>query len=62
MTKAREIIKELEKDGWYRVEGRGSHYQFKHATKPGKVTVPFHGSQDIDKFLIKLIKKQAGLK
>ena len=62
MRKAREIIKELEKDGWVRMSVSGSHYQYKHPVKPGKVTVPFHGSKDLNSFTIKSIKKQAGLK
>lgn len=62
MTKAREIIKELEKDGWVRMSASGSHYQFKHLVKPGKVTVPFHGAKDLNNITIKSIRKQAGLK
>ncbi len=37
---SREIIRRLEADGWRRVGLRGSHLQFKHPTKPGRVTVP----------------------
>jgi len=62
MTRAREIIRELEADGWFRMGGKGSHYQFKHPSKPGKVTVPFHGSGDLTPATLKSIKKQAGLK
>lgn len=37
--KVRELIKTLEKDGWYISKTRGSHRQFKHPMKRGKVTV-----------------------
>ena len=61
MTKAREVIKELKADGWKKIRAKGSHYQFKHPVKPGKVTVPFHGSSDLTPGTLKSIKKQAGL-
>jgi len=37
--KSSEIIRILEKDGWYWIKTVGSHHHFKHPTKPGKVTV-----------------------
>jgi predicted RNA binding protein YcfA (HicA-like mRNA interferase family) len=37
---SRDIIRELEADGWYFVGASGSHHHFKHPTKPGKVTLP----------------------
>ena len=37
--KAEEIIKIIEKDGWYRVRSKSEHLQFKHPVKKGKVTV-----------------------
>jgi len=37
--KIREIIKIIEKDGWYKVAQKGSHKQYKHPVKPGRVTV-----------------------
>ncbi|RJR41102.1 MAG: type II toxin-antitoxin system HicA family toxin [Deltaproteobacteria bacterium] len=43
---SREIIRRLKVDGWYRVGQSGSHVQFKHPTKPGRVTVP-HPEKDI---------------
>ena len=61
--KVREIIKLLKNDGWYEVSQEGSHRQFKHPTKKGKVTVPIHGTgQDIGPVLEKSILKQAGIK
>lgn len=37
--KVSEIIKLIEDDGWYLVTTRGSHRQYKHPAKPGRVTV-----------------------
>lgn len=60
--KVREILKLIKDDGWFEVEQEGSHRQFKHPTKKGKVTVPDHGSnQDLGSKLEKSILKQAGL-
>ena len=58
---SREVIKELRKDGWYQVNQIGSHVQFKHPTKKGRVTVP-HPSRDIPIGTLKSIEKQAGFK
>ncbi len=57
----REIEKLLLKDGWRNVDTRGSHYQYEHPTKPGKVTVPRH-SGDINIKTVHSILKAAGLK
>lgn len=51
----------LKSDGWYEVKQVGSHHQYKHPTKPGKVTVPEHGGRDINQTVAKSILKQAGL-
>lgn len=58
---AKEILKILKKDGWEIVEIVGSHYQLKHPTKPGRVTVPYH-SGDLKPGTLNSILKQAGLK
>lgn len=60
--KAIEIIRILKEDGWYLKEQKGSHQQFIHALKPGKVTVPVHGSKDIPPGTLGSIFKQAGIK
>lgn len=57
----RDVIKLLKGDGWYEVNQKGSHLQFKHPSKPGKVTVPVHGG-DIPIGTLNSILKQAGLK
>ena len=58
---AKEIIKQLKADGWVEVDTRGSHIQYRHPTKPRKVTVPFH-SGDLPRGTLNSILKQAGLK
>lgn len=58
--RAIEIEKILLADGWYFVKQVGSHRQYKHPTKPGKVTIPFHRG-DLDKGTVKSILTQAGL-
>lgn len=57
---AKEIIKILLKDGWTEKNCKGSHKQFVHPTKSGKVTVPYH-TGDLDKRTVKSILNQAGL-
>lgn len=59
--RATEVEKIILKDGWYFVKQVGSHRQYKHPTKPGKVTIPFH-TGDLDKGTVNSILKQAGLK
>jgi len=61
-TKVREIIKLLEKDGWFLVNTVGSHRQYEHLTKKGKVTVSGKLSDDIRKGTLASILRQARLK
>jgi predicted RNA binding protein YcfA (HicA-like mRNA interferase family) len=58
---SREVIKALKADGWFEVGHSGSHKQFKHHTKPGRVTVPAP-KRDIPAGTLKSIEKQAGIK
>ena len=58
---SREVIAKLQADGWQRVGQRGSHVQFKHPVKPGRVTVP-HPKRDLPTGLVKSIERQARLK
>ena len=58
---SREVIKELQKGGWYEVNQVGSHKQFKHVEKKGRVTVP-HPKRDIPIGTLKSIEKKAGIK
>jgi predicted RNA binding protein YcfA (HicA-like mRNA interferase family) len=58
---SREIIRKLKADGWFEVAQVGSHKQFKHATKPGRVTVP-SPRKDVPAGTLRSIEKQAGIK
>jgi predicted RNA binding protein YcfA (HicA-like mRNA interferase family) len=58
---SREVIRALEADGWYRVAQKGSHVQFKHSRKRGRVTVP-HPERDIPGGTLRSIERQAELK
>lgn len=60
--KVREVIKLLEKDGWELIATRGSHRQFKHPAKQGKVTINGHNNDTLDQFRLNSIWKQAGWK
>ena len=59
--KVREIIKLIEADGWYLLRTRGSHRQFKHPEKSGKVTIPGKLSDDLPPGTLNSIVKQAQL-
>ena len=52
----------LEQDGWALVAQKGSHRQFKHPTKPGRVTVAGKPSDDLAPGTLNSILRQAGLK
>jgi len=56
----RELEKKLLMDGWIFKVAKGSHYQYVHPIKPGKVTIPHH-SGDIRLIVVKSILRQAGL-
>jgi predicted RNA binding protein YcfA (HicA-like mRNA interferase family) len=60
--KVSEILRMLEEDGWFLVATRGSHRQFKHAAKPGRVTVPGKPADDLAPGTLNSILKQSGLK
>jgi predicted RNA binding protein YcfA (HicA-like mRNA interferase family) len=60
--KVRDAIKMIEADGWYQVATRGSHRQFKHDEKPGRVTISGKPSDDLAPGTLNSILKQAGLK
>ncbi len=61
VVKVLEILRKLNEDGWQLVHQRGSHRQYKHPTKLGKVTVNGKSSDDITGALLKSIEKQSGL-
>ena len=58
---SRNIIKALKRDGWIEVNQVGSHKQFKHPTKKGRVTIP-HPKRDMPIGTLKSIEKQAQIK
>ena len=59
--KVRDLVRLLLDDGWYLARTRGSHHQFKHPTKPGRVTVPGSGGEDLSPGTLNSALKQAGL-
>ncbi|WP_421760781.1 type II toxin-antitoxin system HicA family toxin [Devosia sp.] len=56
---SRKLIRLLEADGWQLVEVSGSHHQFRHPSRPGRVTVP-HPRKDISVGTVRSIYRQAG--
>ncbi|MGQ9627643.1 MAG: type II toxin-antitoxin system HicA family toxin [Anaerolineae bacterium] len=60
--KVREVIKLIEADGWYLVRMKGSHRQYKHPTKPGRVTIAGHLRDDLAPGTLNSILKKAQLK
>jgi predicted RNA binding protein YcfA (HicA-like mRNA interferase family) len=60
--KVRDIIKLIRDDGWYLVVTRGSHRQYKHPTKLGRVTIAGKPSHDVTPGTLNSILKQAKLK
>ncbi len=59
---AREVEKILLKDGWYCVAQKGSHKQYRHSFKPGKITIPFHKGKTLHPRTTNSILRDAGLK
>ena len=59
--KVRDVVRLLVSDGWVQASQKGSHRQFEHASKPGKVTVPGKMSDDVPIGTFKSILRQAGL-
>lgn len=60
--KIRDIIKKIEADGWYQVTIKGSHRQYKHPNKPGRVTIAGHPNHDLAPGTLNSFLKQAQLK
>jgi predicted RNA binding protein YcfA (HicA-like mRNA interferase family) len=61
-VKVGEAIRLLERDGWILVATRGSHRQYKHPVKSGRVTVAGRPSEDLAPGTLNSILKQSGLK
>ena len=60
--KVREVLALIEGDGWYLVHTRGDHRQYKHPTKPGRVTVSGHRNDDVHPKTLNSKLTQAGLR
>ena len=60
--KIRQIVKLIEADGWFLVETKGSHRQYKHAHKTGRVTIAGHPGDDLAPGTLNSVLKQAGLR
>ena len=60
--KVRDLVKLIERDGWYHVQTTGSHRHYYHPTKPGTVTIPGNPGKDIPEGTKNSVLKQAGLK
>ena len=60
--KPREMEKLILADGWIFKSQQGSHRNYIHPVKPGKVTIPLHQGRDLTKKTENSIKRQAGLK
>jgi len=61
-VKVRDVTKMIEQDGWYQVSQKGSHRQFKHPTKKGRVTIAGHANDEMAPGTLNSVLKQAGLK
>jgi predicted RNA binding protein YcfA (HicA-like mRNA interferase family) len=61
-VKVREVIRRLEHEGWALVVTRGSHRQFKHPVRPGRVTVSGSLGDEMPKGTLASVRRQAGWK
>ncbi len=57
-----EVIRIIERAGWYQVRMRGSHRQYKHPEMPGRVTISGNLGDEVKKGTLGSIRRQAGLK
>ena len=60
--KVRDVIKMVKNDGWHLVATKGSHRQYKHPAKPGRVTIAGHPGHDLAPGTLNSVLKQAQLK
>ncbi len=59
--KSSELLRLLQKDGWYAVSQKRSHINMRHPFKRGILIVPNHGSSEVGKGLEMKLKKDAGI-
>jgi predicted RNA binding protein YcfA (HicA-like mRNA interferase family) len=60
--KVRDVLRQMESDGWYLARQRGSHRQMKHPDKPQTVTLHGHPNDELNPKTLHSILKQAGYK
>ena len=60
--KIRDVIEIIEKDGWHKIYQKGSHRQYKHPEKKGRVTIAGHPADDLGPGTLDSVFKQAGIK
>ena len=60
--KIRDVIKLIESDGWFLVATKGSHRQYKHVSKLGRVTIAGKPGDDIAPGTLNSVLKQSALK
>ena len=60
--KIRDVIRLIEEDGWFLVATKGSHRQFKHPQKAGRVTIAGHPGDDLAPGTLNSVLKEAGLR
>ena len=60
--KVRDVIKLVERDGWLFVGQKGSHRQFEHPEKSGRVTISGHPGDDMPRGTLKSVLRQARLR
>jgi predicted RNA binding protein YcfA (HicA-like mRNA interferase family) len=58
---AKQIERIIKQDGWVLKSQKGSHQQFVHPSKKGKVTIAIHGKREINKKTLRSIFTQAGI-
>lgn len=61
LNEGADVIKRVEEDGWVQVDQKGSHRQYKHPIKKGKVTIPGHPNDDVHPKTLASIYDQAQL-
>ena len=60
--KVKRMMEMVEANGWVMVAQRGSHRQYKHPTKPGRVTIPGKPNDDLHPKTARSILLQARLR
>ena len=60
--KIRDVIEIIERDGWHKIYQKGSHRQYRHTTKKGRVTIAGHPGDDLAAGTLDSVFKQAGIK